>query len=47
VFGTGLDITARKQAEQGLRVRERAIYASVNAIVHHLLRRRRAISSNT
>jgi diguanylate cyclase (GGDEF)-like protein/PAS domain S-box-containing protein len=33
VFGTGLDITARKQAEHTLRVRERAIYASVNAIV--------------
>ncbi len=33
VFGTGLDITARKQAELGLRVRERAIYSSLNAIV--------------
>jgi diguanylate cyclase (GGDEF)-like protein/PAS domain S-box-containing protein len=33
VFGTGLDITARKQAEHVLKVRERAIYASVNAIV--------------
>jgi diguanylate cyclase (GGDEF)-like protein/PAS domain S-box-containing protein len=33
VFGTGLDITARKQSEHTLRVRERAIYASVNAIV--------------
>jgi diguanylate cyclase (GGDEF)-like protein/PAS domain S-box-containing protein len=33
VFGSGLDITARKQAEHVLRVRERAIYASVNAIV--------------
>jgi len=33
VFGTGLDITARKEAERGLRVRERAMYASVNAIV--------------
>ncbi|MGJ9418169.1 EAL domain-containing protein [Massilia sp. CMS3.1] len=33
VFGTGLDISARKQTEQGLRVRERAIYSSVNAIV--------------
>jgi len=33
VFGTGLDITARKQSEQGMRVRERAIYSSVNAIV--------------
>ena len=33
VFGTGHDISARKQSEQGLRVRERAIYSSVNAIV--------------
>ncbi|SFD92720.1 sensor domain-containing protein [Massilia yuzhufengensis] len=33
VFGTGLDISARKQAELGLRVRERAIYSSLNAIV--------------
>ena len=33
VFGTGLDITARKSAEQSLRIRERAIYSSVNAIV--------------
>jgi diguanylate cyclase (GGDEF)-like protein/PAS domain S-box-containing protein len=33
IFGTGLDITARKQSEHVLRVRERAIYASVNAIV--------------
>lgn len=33
IFGTGLDITARKRIEQGLRVRERAIYSSVNAIV--------------
>jgi diguanylate cyclase (GGDEF)-like protein/PAS domain S-box-containing protein len=33
VFGTGLDISARKEAERGLRVRERAMYASVNAIV--------------
>ncbi len=33
VFGTGLDITARKQGEHGLRVRERAIYSSVNAII--------------
>ena len=33
VFGTGLDITARKQVEHGLRVRERALYSSVNAIV--------------
>jgi diguanylate cyclase (GGDEF)-like protein/PAS domain S-box-containing protein len=33
VFGTGLDITARKEAEHGLRVRERAMFSSVNAIV--------------
>jgi diguanylate cyclase (GGDEF)-like protein/PAS domain S-box-containing protein len=33
IFGTGLDITARKKNEHVLRVRERAIYASVNAIV--------------
>ena len=33
IFGTGLDISARKQSEQGLRVRDRAIYSSVNAIV--------------
>ena len=33
IFGTGLDISARKRTEQGLRVRERAIYSSVNAIV--------------
>ncbi|WP_136223325.1 EAL domain-containing protein [Massilia sp. Mn16-1_5] len=33
IFGTGLDITDRKQTEHGLRVRERAIYSSVNAIV--------------
>jgi diguanylate cyclase (GGDEF)-like protein/PAS domain S-box-containing protein len=33
IFGTGLDISARKQTEHVLRVRERAIYASVNAIV--------------
>jgi diguanylate cyclase (GGDEF)-like protein/PAS domain S-box-containing protein len=32
VFGTGLDISARKRAEHVLKVRERAIYASVNAI---------------
>jgi diguanylate cyclase (GGDEF)-like protein/PAS domain S-box-containing protein len=32
IFGTGLDISARKQAEHVLRVRERAIYASVNAV---------------
>jgi diguanylate cyclase (GGDEF)-like protein/PAS domain S-box-containing protein len=33
VFGTGLDISARKEAELGLLLRERAIYSSVNAIV--------------
>jgi len=33
IFGTGLDISARRHAEQGLRIRERAMYASVNAIV--------------
>ncbi|MEN3277299.1 MAG: hypothetical protein V7631_3089 [Massilia sp.] len=33
IFGTGLDITARKQTEHGLRVRDRAMYSSVNAIV--------------
>ncbi len=33
VFGTGLDITARKQADKALRLRERALSASVNAIV--------------
>ncbi|MGZ5202895.1 MAG: sensor domain-containing protein, partial [Telluria sp.] len=33
VVGTGLDITSRKRTEHILRVRERAIYASVNAIV--------------
>ena len=33
VFGTGLDITARKVTEEDLRVRERAMYSSVNAIV--------------
>ena len=33
VFGTGLDISARKRTEQGLLVRERAIFSSVNAIV--------------
>ncbi|WUR15645.1 EAL domain-containing protein [[Empedobacter] haloabium] len=33
VFGTGLDISARKKTEQGLRVSERAMYSSVNAIV--------------
>ncbi|WP_147373900.1 hypothetical protein [Massilia cavernae] len=38
VFGTGLDISARKEAEMGLLVRERAIYSSVNAIVVTCLR---------
>jgi diguanylate cyclase (GGDEF)-like protein/PAS domain S-box-containing protein len=33
IFGTGLDISARKRSEQSLRIRDRAIYASVNAIV--------------
>ncbi|MGZ8317634.1 MAG: EAL domain-containing protein [Telluria sp.] len=33
IFGTGLDVAALKQAEQGLAVRERAIFSSVNAIV--------------
>jgi diguanylate cyclase (GGDEF)-like protein/PAS domain S-box-containing protein len=33
IFGTGLDISARKQTERDLRVRERAIFSSVNAIV--------------
>ena len=33
IVGTGLDISARRQAEHGLRVRERAIYSSINAIV--------------
>jgi diguanylate cyclase (GGDEF)-like protein/PAS domain S-box-containing protein len=33
VFGTGLDISLRKKAEHGLKLRERAIYSSVNAIV--------------
>jgi len=33
IVGTGLDIEARKQSEQGMRVRERAMYSSVNAIV--------------
>ncbi|WEF34929.1 sensor domain-containing protein [Pseudoduganella chitinolytica] len=33
VFGTGLDISARKKTEQGLRVSERAMYSSVNAII--------------
>lgn len=33
IFGTGLDISARKQVERGLLVRERALYSSVNAVV--------------
>ena len=33
IFGTGLDIDARKRNEQGMRVRERAIFSSVNAIL--------------
>jgi diguanylate cyclase (GGDEF)-like protein/PAS domain S-box-containing protein len=33
VFGTGLDISARKEAELSLLLRERAIFSSVNAIV--------------
>jgi diguanylate cyclase (GGDEF)-like protein/PAS domain S-box-containing protein len=33
VFGTGLDITAQKETEVRLRVRERAMYSSTNAIV--------------
>jgi diguanylate cyclase (GGDEF)-like protein/PAS domain S-box-containing protein len=33
IFGTGLDISARKRSEQSLRIRDRAINASVNAIV--------------
>ncbi|HEY1042350.1 MAG TPA: EAL domain-containing protein [Telluria sp.] len=33
IFGTGLDITAQKETELRLLVRERAMYASVNAIV--------------
>ncbi|MEH6434480.1 sensor domain-containing protein [Massilia sp. DD77] len=32
IFGTGLDISTRKQVEHGLRVRERALYSSMNAI---------------
>jgi diguanylate cyclase (GGDEF)-like protein/PAS domain S-box-containing protein len=32
IFGTGLDISARKKHELGLLVRERAMYSSVNAI---------------
>jgi diguanylate cyclase (GGDEF)-like protein/PAS domain S-box-containing protein len=33
IFGTGLDISARKKNELGLLVRDRAMHASVNAIV--------------
>ncbi|WP_296953029.1 EAL domain-containing protein [uncultured Massilia sp.] len=33
VFGTGLDISARKQSDKALRLRERALTSSVNAIV--------------
>ncbi len=33
IFGTGIDIETRKRSEQGMRVRERAIFSSVNAIV--------------
>ena len=33
IFGTGLDISARKRSEHNLRVRDRAISASVNGIV--------------
>ena len=33
IFGTGVDISSRKQTELDLRVRERAIFSSVNAIV--------------
>jgi diguanylate cyclase (GGDEF)-like protein/PAS domain S-box-containing protein len=33
IFGTGLDITERKRSEQSMRIRDRAITASVNAIV--------------
>ena len=32
IFGTGVDISARKKSELGMLVRERAMYASVNAI---------------
>ena len=32
IFGTGLDISARKKSELGMLVRERAMYSSVNAI---------------
>ena len=33
VVGTGLDISARRDMEMSLRIRERALYSSVNAIV--------------
>ncbi|MDQ2819670.1 MAG: EAL domain-containing protein [Pseudomonadota bacterium] len=33
IFGTGLDISARRKNELGLLVRERAMFSSVNAIV--------------
>jgi diguanylate cyclase (GGDEF)-like protein/PAS domain S-box-containing protein len=33
IFGTGLDISARKRTEQSLRIRDRAIHSSVNAVV--------------
>lgn len=33
IFGTGLDISARKKVERGLLIRERALYSSVNAVV--------------
>jgi len=33
IVGTGLDISSRKQAELDLRIRERAIFSSVNAIL--------------
>ncbi len=33
IFGTGLDISTRKQVERGLLIRERALYSSVNAVV--------------
>ena len=33
IFGTGLDISARKRAERSLQVRERALHASVSAVL--------------
>lgn len=33
IFGTGLDVTARRKIEHGLQVRERALHSSLNAIV--------------